>query len=241
MILQRMSAAIRRRDWAAVAIEFAVVVLGIFVALQADNWNQARKDRQLEHEYIARLVDDTSANLATLREHERIFEEKARFIMELPDLALEAAVRDDPMAFMHQLDDSSYLMIPDLRSETWEEMESSGRQALLRDAGLRSAISSNLNEYRSYRPVLEQTFGDYRRILFETLPGSIYYRFRVEAAATDTDGIIAAVEAFRSDPRFGAAANAEVIYATDGLYWLRIFREQTEQILKMLQEQAEPL
>jgi hypothetical protein len=39
---------------------------------------------------------------------------------------------------MYRLDNSSYVAMPDLRSESYQELESSGRLALLRDAQLRS-------------------------------------------------------------------------------------------------------
>ena len=45
MILRRIADAFRKQDWATVTIEFFVVVVGIFVGLQVDNWNQIRKDQ----------------------------------------------------------------------------------------------------------------------------------------------------------------------------------------------------
>ena len=235
MIFNRIAASLRGRDWTAVAIEFAVVVLGIFVALQAENWNQERTNRQLEQVYISRLADETRANLSSLEEHEQIFEEKVHFIFALPDLHLDEAIRHDPDAFINQLDNSAYVAIPDLRSETYEELESSGRLALLRDAQLRSAIASNLNAYRSLRPVVSRSIGGYRRLLFETLPGQSYYDFRFGTGDADSAAIAASVEAFRSDPRFEAAANAEVTYGTDVLYWVRVFIRRTEGVLALLE------
>lgn len=51
---------------------------------------------------------------------------------------MEDAIQRDPRAFMYRLDNSSYVAMPDLRSESYQELESSGRLALLRDAQLRS-------------------------------------------------------------------------------------------------------
>jgi hypothetical protein len=235
LILNRISTAIRKRDWMAVAIEFAVVVLGIFVALQAEGWNQERTDRRLEQVYIARLTDETRANLETLRQHEQIYEDKVRFIMALPGMNLDQVVEDDTGAFMHRLDNSSYIAIPDLRSESYDELESSGRLALLRDARLRSEIASNLNDYRSARPVFDRPFGGYRRLLFETLPGQSYYVFRHGSGAPDASTIAAAMELLRSDPRFGPAANAEISYGSDVLYWVRFFIERSERVLDLLE------
>jgi hypothetical protein len=235
MILRRLGSALRARDWTAVAIEFAIVVLGIFAALQAENWNQERRDRQLEQVYISRLIDETRANLVLLSELERILEDKIDFILALPDLSLDEAFRLDPQAFMYQLDFSTYLAIPALRSETYQELESSGRLSLLRDTELRSAIASNLNDYGSAQPFYAEPIGDYRRILFETLPGRPYHEYRVGAGVSDAAAVVAAVEAFRSDPRFNAAANAEITYGADLLFYIRDFKRRTEEILSLLQ------
>jgi len=42
MILARLAKSLRRQDWTTLAVEFVLVVAGVFVALQADNWNQQR-------------------------------------------------------------------------------------------------------------------------------------------------------------------------------------------------------
>ena len=235
MILNRIGTAVRARDWAAVMIEFSIVVLGIFAALQAEDWNQGRRDRQLEQDYISRLVDETKANIDILTEHEQIFEEKVQFIIALPDLPLDDAFQRDPQGFMYQLDYSSYVQIPNLRSETYRELESSGRLELLRDAQLRSAIASSINDYRSTQSVFIEPIGNYRRLLFETLPGRSSYDYRVGAGATDAAAIVASIETFRSDPRFEAAANAEITYGSDVLFFIRGFTQRSEQILSLLQ------
>lgn len=235
MIIRRLSTAIRTRDWFAVTIEFAIVVLGIFVALQADNWNQGRKDRQLEQVYISRLIDETRANVEILAQHEQIFHEKVQFILALPELPLDEAFERDPQAFMHQVDYSTYVQIPNLRAETYQELESSGRLALLRDARLRSAIASSLNDYRSVRTVFMEPVGNYRRLLFETLPGRSFYDYRIGPGATDATAVVVSLETFRSDPRFEAAANAEVTYGSDALFYVREFRQRAEDILSLLE------
>lgn len=231
----RLAQALRDQNWAAAGIEFLIVVLGIFVALQADNWNQDRKDRQLERIYIARLVDETKANLDILVDHEQIFEDKVQFILELPDLPVDDTFQRNPQDFMYQLDFSTYVQLPDLRSETYQELESSGRLGLVRDARLRRAIASNLNDYRSTRAVFSKPIGNYRRLLFETLPGRSYYDYRVGAGPADAAAIVASIEALRSDPRFEAAANAEVTYGSDALFYVREYRQRSEEILSLLQ------
>jgi len=44
MILNRIANAIRKQDWFTVLLEFVIVVFGIFVGLQATEWEQERQD-----------------------------------------------------------------------------------------------------------------------------------------------------------------------------------------------------
>ena len=44
LILRRLSEAIVKQNWTTVTVEVLVVIVGIFIGLQVDDWNQARKD-----------------------------------------------------------------------------------------------------------------------------------------------------------------------------------------------------
>ena len=57
-MLRRIAANFRRQDWTAVAIELVVVVLGVFIGVQASNWNEQRETDQKATMYTARLKDD---------------------------------------------------------------------------------------------------------------------------------------------------------------------------------------
>lgn len=61
MILRRIAEHLKQQHWTTFAFELAIVVLGVFIGMQADNWNTARKQRQVETE----LVGVLRANLAT--------------------------------------------------------------------------------------------------------------------------------------------------------------------------------
>lgn len=58
MILRRLSNSLRNQDWATVLIEIVIVVVGVFLGIQASNWNEAREKRASEHEYLERLHND---------------------------------------------------------------------------------------------------------------------------------------------------------------------------------------
>ncbi|MBI1393576.1 MAG: hypothetical protein GC152_12610 [Alphaproteobacteria bacterium] len=58
MILRRLAAAIRRQDWFTVFVETMIVVLGVFLGLQVQQWAGERAREATEAEYVARLHDE---------------------------------------------------------------------------------------------------------------------------------------------------------------------------------------
>ncbi|MGA9334705.1 MAG: hypothetical protein WBV39_10555, partial [Rudaea sp.] len=67
MILRRIASHLKQQHWTGVLIELVIVILGVFIGLQVDNWNQARSDVRLGHDYVRRLTRDLTENLAGVR------------------------------------------------------------------------------------------------------------------------------------------------------------------------------
>jgi hypothetical protein len=55
MILRRIASAFRRQDWFTVFVETMIVVLGVFLGLQVNNWNAAGQDRADEAFFMLQL------------------------------------------------------------------------------------------------------------------------------------------------------------------------------------------
>jgi hypothetical protein len=72
MILRRLVSAFRKQDWFTVAVEIMIVVLGVFLGLQANNWNEARADRQREAGYLQGLAQDIRIDIADMDEIIRV-------------------------------------------------------------------------------------------------------------------------------------------------------------------------
>ena len=70
MILKRLANAIRAQDWFAVSIEFVIVVAGIFVGLQADQWAQESKDRRQEQAALEHLFLEADNAYRLLKDRE---------------------------------------------------------------------------------------------------------------------------------------------------------------------------
>ncbi len=55
MILRRVIEHVKAQNWTAVALDFVIVVFGVFIGIQVSNWNEARVSRQLAEETLVRL------------------------------------------------------------------------------------------------------------------------------------------------------------------------------------------
>ena len=63
MILRRLADGIKNQDWFVVVVEIMIVVVGIFIGLQVDDWNEARLDRLEEQKVLARLHNELETSV----------------------------------------------------------------------------------------------------------------------------------------------------------------------------------
>lgn len=63
MILRKLAEAIRKQDWFVVVLEILIVVIGIYIGLQVDDWNQRRQERGLLDDYMERLYAEVVSNI----------------------------------------------------------------------------------------------------------------------------------------------------------------------------------
>lgn len=70
MILRRITEHVKGQNWFAVAIDFVIVVVGVFVGLQVNNWNAARADRAIAARHLTEIAEDLQSHLAM---HEALY------------------------------------------------------------------------------------------------------------------------------------------------------------------------
>lgn len=58
MLLRRISQHVKEQNWFAVFLDFIIVVVGILIAFQITNWNEARDERAQEKIWLNRLSSD---------------------------------------------------------------------------------------------------------------------------------------------------------------------------------------
>ena len=117
--------------------EFAVIVVGVWIALWGDGWASDRRDRALERVRLQALVENVQllrTNLAAEAEDVGGAGDALR--------ALIAGPRDDPAAIeAHFAYGLFYVSMVYARSSVYDDLKNSGELALLTDPALREALS----------------------------------------------------------------------------------------------------
>lgn len=150
MILHRFVDHMKKQHWTAAFIDFVMVVLGVFIGLQAQDWNAARHARAEAREYRDQLITDME--LSVSRNHAQI-EYGQRQIKQL-DLVLKA------LTFCHLdagqqgvFDAGLYNMgkfdLPTMVMGTIDELNATGNFKLIGAPGLRRAILNTVRVYRT--------------------------------------------------------------------------------------------
>lgn len=81
MLLRKVTMHLREQNWTAVWIDFVIVVVGVFVGLQVQDWNEVRKDRSEEQRLLIRLLEETEILLNTHEQELDYFNARADVLM----------------------------------------------------------------------------------------------------------------------------------------------------------------
>lgn len=155
MILRDLAEALRQQSWFTVVLEVLVVVVGIFIGLQADSWNEGRKTQLLERQYLERLHHDISRSLAHAEENsgsmQRQYLWEERMLESLKSCELNDADHDvfsSGLMFLAQF-------TPDpLIRGTIDELVSTGQFGVISDIELRSLLSEIVRSSDAQQDVL---------------------------------------------------------------------------------------
>ncbi len=61
-MFHRIREHVAKQNWFAVGVDLGIVVIGVFLGTQANNWNQDRLERSEAREYRSQIIDNLRAN-----------------------------------------------------------------------------------------------------------------------------------------------------------------------------------
>lgn len=165
MILQKLAQAIRRQDWFQVTIEVLIVIVGIFLGLQVQNWYEAQTDRELEKVYLQRLIDDADASIVALARNIETGNIRIESIERTYQLMLNHQVTEDNRKeFSTYFEASKGFSAMDVYLTTIDELVASGQVTLIQSKEIREAIGLFRKEYEVSNRAQERGAASLERI-----------------------------------------------------------------------------
>ena len=142
MILRRLVIALRKQDWFTVLIETLIVVFGVFIGLQVNNWNESRNERQQERGLLVRLHEDIVESLAgqsrDLAFLEQQLADQVVFLRVLDACAVDAG---DAETVQRAVNTLGFINPPRFQRRTIDEMAAVGRLDIIRNESLKTRLA----------------------------------------------------------------------------------------------------
>jgi hypothetical protein len=152
MILRRVIRHVQTQNWTAVVIDFVIVVVGVYIGIQAQAWHTERDNRAIEHQYLlslheqlAKMIEDSEDFVVAARDRLAAFSEvTANF--EVPSESFQLGLRHCRAITRSHIYVGQVIVPP-----TIEELLTTGRLQLIRDAEMRLTIVSYSQALESIR------------------------------------------------------------------------------------------
>lgn len=156
MILRRLAQSLKEQNWTAIAVEFVLLVLGVFLGIQVSNWNASMIERRETHDAMQRLENDMrlSVKLTQLSiDSMTDIAHRADLVFHrLRACSLPEADRDE---FANGLYGLGKIMPARLVGTTFDELRDSGRLGLIGNADLRQELNDNARKQESHEVVFK--------------------------------------------------------------------------------------
>lgn len=140
MVIRRIREHVATHNWFAVGIDLAIVVVGVFLGIQASNWNAARIQSDEVRAYRTQIIDDLTANEQELVERIHYYRKVRAHALEAME-ALQKPARHGEAFLVHFYQASQVSPIRMERS-AYDEMIAGGMAKSFGNPAVRRQLSS---------------------------------------------------------------------------------------------------
>ncbi len=168
MLLRRVIDHVKHQNWTAVALDFVIVVVGVFIGIQVSNWNAARGFAERERILIRELREEVVQNAAmahAVGEGLTVGEDAARRVLALIEQK-ETSCTDDCWPIIVDLMHASQWQRILVVWTTYDELR---REGLPRDRRIIGAVETYKNISHRAAVALE-TPPHYRALIRSLMP-----------------------------------------------------------------------
>lgn len=147
MIIRRLVQSIREQNWFSVVLEVAVVVVGIFIGLQVDDWNQQRIEQERDQRALALFVDELQLMVEEATFDKDFVNEYLEAILRGTEIALNCEASEaDRAALVTAIGNTLNWRVPDIRPSGLAEIGNSGTLGRIGNVELMRAVGE-INQF----------------------------------------------------------------------------------------------
>lgn len=172
MILRRLSQSLKEQNWTAIWIEFVLLVAGVFLGMQVQDWNSDRQDRARAVILSERLRQDLEYERWNYQYVKQYYAE----VLANAGRAVDALSGDAPMTdeqFLISAYRATQFVYFPRRQSTYEELIATGSIKLIADQQLRTTAISVFNDTTLDINQTKARDSDYRREFRRATPARI--------------------------------------------------------------------
>ena len=194
MILKRMTDSLRRQDWTAVTIEFLLVLIGVLLAFQINEWATERAAREERGNAAQRLLLEAEESVAFFRLGVSAQESLIADLRYALAKAQAHGSGADTARLTAGLSRAIELSTPSPPSSVYDDLVSSGEFGRMGDAQMRASVASYNSSLKFHRETI-----DYFRQLMPRLEDSRALTYAFDARSRQQLRLDVDLPALRAD------------------------------------------
>lgn len=171
MVIRRIRHHVETHNWFAVFIDVAIVVIGVFLGMQANNWNDARVERSAAADYRREIAADLKTNEVDLAARKAYYASVRSHAIDAL-AAIESRERARGERFLVDAYQASQVWSRPLTRAAYDEMVGAGLSRRIGDQKVRSHLTTYYTQIRQF-DVTALGVTSYRDRLRRTMPYSI--------------------------------------------------------------------
>jgi hypothetical protein len=187
MLLRRVIVHVKAQNWTAVALDFFIVVAGVFVGIQLGNWNEARLTRIAAGDYEERLLADLRLEGMNFQALINYYDDVLRAAGNTHDSLVGNIELSNTDLLINAFRASQYSWA-DRHRATFDELVASGNLDLIYDTQLRTQVTAYYAMELLEEISRDSQNSEYRRAFRKTIPPEIHKALQDQCGDRQIDG-----------------------------------------------------
>lgn len=180
MVIRRIREHVATHNWFAVGVDLAIVVVGVFIGTQANNWNEARLERAAAAEYRRQIIDDLKGNEVDIASRTVYYGKVRAHAMAALD-AMERPNEPRGAPFLIDSYQASQVWLRPLVRTGYDEMTGAGLTRHVGDRETRSRLANYYTQIRQFE-VTALGMTAYRERLRRAMPYKVQQAVKTQCS-----------------------------------------------------------